>query len=326
MLRFKTEDREELYRGDSYYNAKIVDQLDITGDHIAVTFSRTAKAHPEEYVFSEKSPVRFQFYRAACFYLAVKGNLPEVESLSLDTADVSLPMDRETLLHGWTGCSLRVTLPKETAGRCFVKDGNWIYTVMTYFLKAQLDNFSNDAFRAAWSGLNGVSNRLSDSRHENEKLSALREWIRKNGSREAENYAKKLDEDFWKHVDWYNYVQGTGIQKVEIVIRCNQYRDRIIYQKLSGYVLGVMKKERPDQAEEFSNFIEKRKKKKVVDANERVRFLVTEYCYMLRNRSFHAGKAYPIFRMVLHDVEDMDTKLTTLLLLTIRDFLVEETV
>ena len=56
----------------------------------------------------------------------------------------------------------------------------------------------------------------------------------------------------------------------------------------------------------------------------RLKFLLCEYGYMLRNRKFHAAKAYPIF-VIAEDAETKNEKiLTRSILLTINDVLVSE--
>lgn len=320
-LRFSSSGKEQYYNGVSRYNSRIVDHLDIADSHIIIRFNRVKKAHPEEYVYSESSPVRYQLYRAACFYLAVTGSLPKVTRISLKGNGNSKILDKTVLIHGWNHCKINITLPRETAAKCFTEEDRKYYTIITFFLKAQLDQFSHDAFRAAWSGLNAYYNQLSNSQRESDKLLMLKKLIQKNGLPGTEQFVLTLTEDFWKHIQWHNYVQWRSLETVEDAVRGNRYRDRIIYGKLSGYLLGVYKKQKPGEAGELEQFIQNRMKKKVDDSNERVCFLVTDYCYMLRNRSFHAGKPYPIFGKQPTEEITVEENLTAVIIHTIRDLL-----
>lgn len=323
-LRFAAKGKEIFYQGISRYNNRIIDSLEVAESYIAIRFCRTAKVNPTDYVYSESSPVRYQLYRAACFYLAVAGSLPKVKSIYLVEKGRKIELDMTHLTQNWANCHVEITLPKETAACCFTEEDREYYTIITYFLKAQLDPFPHDAFRAAWSGLNAVYNRLSDSNYESDKLSALSEMIRTKRAPEAEKYAKQLDNEFWKHIQWHNYVQWKTVPKVEEMVMCNRYPDRTVYQKLSDYIISVYETSQPEKARQIIQYSQARMKKKETNANDRVRFLVTEYCYMIRNRSFHAGKPYPIFNMKKEDCKTSEQQLTDLILLAIRDYLVQK--
>ena len=320
---FTTFDHEMLYQGVSSYNANIIDYIDISSSCLSIRFKRNKKTKAEEYIYSESSPVRYQLYRAACFYLAVTGSLPRVKKIVLKgkhQGSLQL-LDKSLLTQSWNGCKVAITLPKEIAQKCFVDKDKRIYIIITFFLKAQLDSFSHDAFRAAWSGLNAFYNHLSNSQYESEKLAVLRNLIKSKGSPEAEQYVKNLPDSFWKHIQWHNYIQWRSIDEIENLIRTNQCRDIILYKKITGYLHNFYSKNKPEYIHDFDAFVQKKIRKKVIDANERVRFLVTYYCYMLRNRSFHAGKPYPIFGIGSSESVTTERGLTDIILFTIKDLL-----
>ena len=325
-LEFDTDDHNLLYEGISWYNKNIVDQLEIREDQIILRFTRIEQKNPEDYIYSDNSPARFQFYRAACFYLAVVGKLPDIKKLTLQDEHNEISLKQEILTTNWANCKVDICLSYEIASRVFHQDGKRDYIVLTYFLKAQLDMFSHDAFRAAWSCLNAIYTPMSDSNREGDKLRALREVIRTHKLPEAETYVRKLDNDFWRHLQWYNFSQTKSLENLEKSVMNNQYTDKTLYQMISNYVCGVYRKEDALKAEEIRKFAEERLKKKRVNANEQLRFLVTEYCYMLRNRSFHAGRPYPIFGMKNDKKENEEKALTKLILLTVKDLLCADNV
>ena len=320
-LKFRMDCAELLYDGESFYNRNIVDHLRITTDSIRITFERMRTARSEEYVYSERSTIRFQLYRAACYYLIVTGSLPEVETISLTWPGGAAELDKNLLINHWEHCDISVCWPKETAARCFSENGRITYIVMTYCLKAQLDLFSHDAFRAAWSALNGVYNHLIGEGRERDKLDALKKLLKNTELPETEKYTKTLDAEFWRHLQWYNYAQKIKFQALEPRVLGNEYKDRMIYQNLSRYLCAEYKKIKPQRGKEITTKTEKIAKTKEHQPREQIIFLVTEYCYMLRNRSFHAAKPYPIFFMKPSDRETEEQKLTKLLLLTIRDLM-----
>ena len=137
-LKFRMDCAELLYDGESFYNRNIVDHLRITTDSIRITFERMRTARSEEYVYSERSTIRFQLYRAACYYLIVTGSLPEVETISLTWPGGAAELDKNLLINHWEHGDISVCWPRETAARCFSENGRITYIVMTYCLKAQL--------------------------------------------------------------------------------------------------------------------------------------------------------------------------------------------
>ena len=73
----------------------------------------------------------------------------------------------------------------------------------------------------------------------------------------------------------------------------------------------------PIRVERMKKVVEERK----VNYLARLKFLLCEYGYMLRNRNFHAAKAYPLF-VIAEDAETQKEKiLTKIILLTVKDVL-----
>ena len=345
-LAFSTDKKDKLYEGDSWYNKTITDHISITKDRIEIDFSRSSKISPD-YMYTSSSPVRYQLYRAACFYLAVVGSLPPVQSIDLSMGNSIISLDPEQLTSHWENCKIEDTLSIDIASKCFLDDGKYCHIVMTYFLKAQLDPFPHDSFRAAWSGINALYNYLYHKKkapnkdHESNKIRSLKEYIRNHTLTNAESYASKLPNDFWTQIQWYNYSQKETISKIEKNLINNTYRDKVIYQKLANYVCAIYERDShqisptasspheanydnrtsQEKAETIRRKAEKVICKKTIDGNERVRFLVCDYCYMLRNRSFHALKPYPVFSMFNNDTTSAESMLTKLMILTISDLL-----
>ena len=129
---FATTDKGLLYQGISWYNSKVVDALEITKDKIIITFERLKKTDPKEYILSYSSPVRYQLYRAACFFLVVTGSIPVIEKIELSDGELSTELDKSILTPHWEHCQIGITMPKETAAKCFGESGKVYYTIITY--------------------------------------------------------------------------------------------------------------------------------------------------------------------------------------------------
>lgn len=85
---FDTTENKLLYTGNSWYRKGVEDEIDIRQNSIDIIFTRSSKVDAD-YIFKPLSPVRYELYRAACFYLAVVGTLPLVRSIVLDGSNSS---------------------------------------------------------------------------------------------------------------------------------------------------------------------------------------------------------------------------------------------
>lgn len=293
---FDTCEKELLYSGVSWYRKGIEDYIIIQKNLIDISFTRTSKVDAD-YVFKPLSPVRYELYRAACFYLAVTGTLPIVKSIVLIGGKEKIFLDVDRLTKHWANCHIEILLKPEMAAKCFQKEGKHAYIVLSYFLKAQLDNFPADGFRAAWSSLNALYSTLTEDTREREKINSLKNLITDSDMTQTGDYVSKLDDYFWKNLEWYNYLQVLGGKTVDQALQNigSKTRDRTIYMMLASQVRELNKRKREMDYSVFEKKIEKSWKNRRNSIEEKYVFLITEYCYMIRNRSFHAARPYPVF-------------------------------
>ena len=314
-----------LYDGVSYYTSKLIDHLKITYRQIAIDFERSAAIDMENYLFTALNPVRIQLYKAVCYYLAVTGKIPDTDRIWIAWNGQEFTLDKDRLTRHWANCEITYTMDPGVACKCFEKDGKTCYVAITYFLKAQLDLFSHDRFRAAWSGLNALYNHLSEDWHENAKLNALSQYLINNPPVRVQEYIRTLPKSFWKSISWYNYLQNHGLDKtIKDVFITEMYQDKTIYTYLGSCAISRISAEekktgKSGRAKLLKDKFDRKRTKKTDRINEQLRFLVIQYCYMLRNRSFHADKPYPIFGLFDEQEDGVESILTTVLLMVIRD-------
>ena len=325
---FQEDRKDALYNGVSYYNSKLIDHLQITYQQIAITFERSAAIDMENYLFTALNPVRIQLYKAVCFYLVVTGRIPDTNRIWLARDGQEFTLDKDRLTRHWNNCKIAYTMEPKAASKCFDKNGKTCYIAMTYFLKAQLDLFSHDCFRAAWSGLNALYNEFSDDKREGIKLNALSKYLETHPALNAQAYIETLPGTFWKRINWYNYIQNKGLSVItKSVFQSELFQDRTIYSHLGECVIEFykQKEKKTDEvlciSEKLGKQYIKRLPRKKTRVNEQLRFLTTDYCYMLRNRSFHADKPYPLFGLFDEDDNSIENILTKMLLLLIHDII-----
>lgn len=100
-------------------------------------------------------------------------------------------------------------------------------------------------------------------------------------------------------------------------LKSGSYRDSFL---LSYYCKhrAVFKKKQQSDGEAWK-MLEQKIKKGTKAPKDRLKILISVYCYKLRNRSFHAERAYPLF-IISEDVEtEVEQILTEIILLTVKD-------
>ncbi len=321
-VQFEELDKTVLYRGNSYIRKNLSDSLEITKQHIKIIFSRSKKIKYREILESENSLIRYQLQKALCFYLITQGTFPEVRRVlifdGLEIHDVSDML----FVKNMEGCNLDICLTPDIASTIF-KDERYsknFYVAITYMIKAQIDAFSNDCFRAAWSGVNSIFNclkrlsELDNGIRESDLLNRLERLIQSLEMKEAIHEIEDLSEDFYKKLDWYNYTQKYGDE-----IEPNKIKDTLMLRYLVKHYKIKNKEDKKEKqlfekAKKYSN-------KNVTDYNSRLCMLVCKYCYMLRNRMFHGVKAYPVFIVSEKAELTVERKLTRVMLTTMCDLI-----
>lgn len=321
-VEFKESDKTVLYKGNSFLRKNLSDSLEITKQHIKISFSRSKKIDYKEILESENSLIRYQLQKALCFYLITQGTFPAVKRVlifdGIDIHDVSDML----FVKNMQGCNLDICLTPDVASTIF-KDERYsknFYVAITYMIKAQIDAFSNDCFRAAWSGINSIFNCLKRSSEvdngirESDLLNRLERLIKSSEMKASIQEIEDLSEDFYKKLDWYNYTQKYGDE-----IEPNKVKDTLILQYLVKYY--KIKNEEDKKERQLFEKAKKYSTKNVTDYNSRLCMLVCKYCYMLRNRMFHGVKAYPVFIISEKAELTVERKLTRVLLTTMCDLL-----
>lgn len=327
-LLFRTKARQMIYDGQSYYTKRVVDRAVVAENRICIIGKRSTRKSVQDFVFSPQSTFRFQFYRAVCYYLSVRGKLPPVKEIVFTCDGEQQSIAKERLVKHWNQCNLDVLLNQDTAARCFAENGFQAHIAITYFIKAQIDAFSHDCFRAAWSGLNSLYTMFGNtSSSENEMLTRLNSFLCERKPVQLDRVVASLPDEFWKGLNWYAFThqpRRDNKKLVQELFESLKYRDEILYRRLSDWALRDLLTSKDAQKHEQGLIYEQKRdtfvaKKKLQDKpNERLRFLICQYCYMLRNNSFHANRPYPVFGLFSDEAESEQRTLTRLILLTIR--------
>lgn len=341
---FKKKETEVLYDGASYLRENLSDQLYISDRKIRIFFSRSKKMPLKDVLDSSNSLIRYQLQRALCFYLAVQGTIPDVSSITFFDGIRKHPIAHESFTDTWKNCNLDILLPKEAVSAVFSErdKGKRVFVVLTYFIKAQLDLFSHDRFRAAWSGINGIYRTFCSNDKEKEYLQIrkLGESIVQFEMKNSQELVSSLSAGFWDHLEWYAFVHSrTGDRPYYFLDKENKYHysDSVVLERLllaykSAYrdeerTIKKDPKKTKNEYSELTQYVNDTQAvidRHIIDYKEQIRFLVCKYCYMRRNRSFHAEKAYPVFVISKDTETGSEQILTRLLLLVIKDFLISD--
>ena len=325
IIQFDNGQQDLIYQGSSWLRKNLSDEVEIYYNKIVLSFSRSKSMGLQECLFSPKSVIRYEIQRALCFYLSVVGFIPKVEGIVLLKNGKEELLENISFSEKWHKCKVARTLDAGMAsrmfdGRRFSKD---IYISMSYYLKAQMDHFSHDCFRAAWSGLNVLYTAISpeNASTERDKLNVLKKWVTDGKLSAAVEYVKNLEEDsFWGKLNWYMFVKqncdSTGKKKKtkDFLNGVIDLQDAMLVKRITDLMRAALQID----LSEKENEIERAVSKNIVSYTNRTKFLIAAYCYMVRNRSFHAERAYPLFEIRFNSTEKtIEQILTELLLITV---------
>lgn len=326
-VQFKSKNSAVMYDGSSFVNKSISDEVLIKRNKIDIIFYRSKKMQVCDVLDSPKSIIRMHLQKCLCFYLAVTGEIPDVRVVTYICDTEKYPIEHEKFTQTWKNCYAGITLSAEYARIIFdQKKGQIFYVMLTYFLKAQLDNFSHDRFRAAWSTLNAMYSYLADNKsknpNESEKLRNFMQIIDIEPMENSLEIVKALDYDFWKSVDWYYLL----IQKDKGKIKeyyCDCYNDKLILELVKKYAWGFSQKDKLKELNEaLMNELERKIKMNIYNPVDRLKFIIRKECYSRRNRSFHAEKPYPLFVISNGTETHFENILTEIILLTFKDLFI----
>ena len=142
----------------------------------------------------------------------------------------------------------------------------------------------------------------------------------------------------WDHLQWHNFIQnaerGRYKKRVAEHLISSYYQDYEVYSHLARYSLEqrVRYDKRKDkgnevqfvtdnQVKKLTECLKKQEKAGKTDYREQASFIITEYCYAMRNRTFHGARPYPVFRTENDKEEVEEQMITDILLHTISDLL-----
>ena len=316
-----------LYSGQSFYKKNLIDQLEIRENCIKLFFTRIKEYSVNDCLYVSTAPTHYEIQRALTFYLAVRGSIPEVKSISLRKGEEEQYLSDMSYTTNWRNCKVQITYDLEVAAKIFAGDGKWPYIVMTYFLKSQLASFSLDQFHAAWSCINAYYNKYSriGMNREKDKLFKLDDEIRNRKLPMTEQRIKELEKtDFWDRLQWFNYVKHNNVAKNGEKPKMQQWlynddriSDRQLFERLAKYVPN------PDfSKEQQESFVSKKLKRFQKKYNVQIAWLICEYCYMLRNRGFHADKPFPLFSLSdIGETKSVENNLSEIILLTVYELI-----
>lgn len=338
---FRTDGDKEIYRGTSVARKGLEDQVVIRESSITISFERAKQKIPEEVLDSSNSYIRLHLERALMYYLAVMGNIPECEGVTYKYGLEKTEKMEGTaeIVRQWKDFKVDYTLSPEVCGRMFRgSDGEPLSLVnpISFFLWSQLSDSPHEAFRAAWSSLNALYTNIrgEEEATEENKLKELSEFIKGHDMERACEFVMNIDNDrFWKDLRWYSFMdknasQGRFIAFFEKHFAREAKRDallgEVLYSKLFDKIEDCQKLKTSARQKRADFFAGKKGSDKYCVPKNRLEFLVCLYCYYKRNKSIHAGDAYPLFIISEKSENYAEPVLTELLWNVITDIIEEK--
>lgn len=317
VVRFTATPGTQYYQGQSFLRSNLSDYLTITSESITLRFERSRPVDLQKVLYSPKSLIRFELQRALCFYLAVRGELPPVKAFMLYVGKERSMLEHESFTGTWKNCHLSHTLSPDMIKAIFenADHSKALYTMLTYWLKAQLMIFPSDRFRAAWTGFNALYSCTSNNKRDKEikKLNAYWHAIPSEKHTRALHWIEAQQLEIWSQLKWYNYAKS---RKNNVEYLFQKYYDDVYMDKLISAL-------RSSKGDDVMDALLKQYHKQLSSHGSsfqtQLKFLVSEYAYFHRNQSFHGVNPYPLFIISAKDECNDDQSLCELLLHVIED-------
>ena len=324
QIEFETDKRVIYYDGPVYVKKDLSDAVLIADNLICISFTREKPAKPNDLLNSPKSIIRGELQKALCFYLGVCGNIPPVRSVLYCRGVKQHVIDHEHFTNTWKNCEIDYPLLKDDISCIFSGQelASKRYINLTYYLKAQLSKFSNDRFRTAWSGINSF---FPAEGNESEKINGFRQFLTDSRLPLAKQFISTLPDSFWDKLDWYQYIKK-NINKMSSVCSWNYINDSYLLDKMLTLMEAYEGRfteqniQMPDLAT-LKRQLKRRIEQSTMNFQDRLKFLVCDYCYFLRNRNFHAGVPYPVFVIAQEAETGVEKTLTELLIVLMKDLM-----
>ena len=324
QIEFETDKRAIHYDGSVYVKKNLSDAVLVADNLICISFARKQPAKPSDLLDSPNSIIRGELQKALCFYLGVCGQIPPVRSVLYSRGKQQHKIDYEHFTNTWKNCEIDYPLLKDDAS-CIFSDQKLAskrYINLTYYLKAQLSKFSNDRFRSAWSGINSF---FETEGCESNKIEKFRKSLAESNLLFSTRLISTLPDSFWDELDWYSYIKK-NIKNMNSICSWNHISDSWLLEKMLVHLEAYRNRfaEQNIQMPDVSMLrrqLTKKIEQKTVDYKARLIFLICDYCYFLRNRSFHAGVPYPVFVISQKAETEGEKKLTELLIVLMKDLM-----
>ena len=327
IIEFKTDKKDIHYDGSIYVKKNLSDIISVADNLICISFSRDNPAKLGDLLDSPKSIIRGELQKALCFYLGVCGEIPPVKNVTYLRGSKLHLINHEYFTETWKNCTIKHTLLKDDISLIFTNQelASKRYITLSYYLKAQIDKFSNDCFRAAWSGINSF---FPAEGNESEKINGFRQFLTDSRLPLAKQFISTLPDYFWDKLDWYQYIKK-NVNKMSSICSWNHIKDSLLLDKMLTLMEAYEERfteqniQMPDLAT-LKRQLKRKIEQNTMDCHTRLLFLICDYCYFLRNRNFHAGVPYPVFIISQEAETGVEKNLTELLILLMKDLIKDE--
>ena len=296
------------YEGPSFDKGR-EDQVNIRSGSITFHFQSAKKMDIHDLLYSARSRLRSQIQRALTFYLAIHGTIPPVRSIELHHNEHIEIVHHSHFTKTWSNCYTTKKFNAADLTPIFSDHpaGRMIYDVLTYWLKSKLDEFVHDQFRFLWSGFNAFYNYMDQlsqasasvkSSRESEKLRNFeKEVMQAIEFKETLNYLRTLPDEFYVDViHWYKFIKSKNCNHWVGIL--SRYPDGIISQQIVKYA-SVAYSDETKLIHEMNQMAKKHAQ--VIDHFVRLKFLLIELLYFVRNQHFHAANHYQLFVITAPD-------------------------
>lgn len=247
IISFFIGDGETIYSGPIQSNKSIEEKLEVNSDNICLSFKRAKQQTVESRLLSSGSILRPCLQKAMCFYTGVKGEVPQVKEIYAIENGKRVEIVDKSFLQNWAHGRCNRQFPVYILTPIFfVNDkGKAVYVALSYWLKAQLSELTNDKFRFFWSGYNTIYSyyypkiKKTIIKYEFDQLLAFAKGNRSETYPESLQKVNEIEDSFYSRFSKGTYATDISNFQDDNLVKLNYLIRRIIYIERCKYFHGA---------------------------------------------------------------------------------------
>lgn len=287
------------WAGSAYYTNIHFDSVKITNGLISISGHRSSRFDLKRILYNSASTLYYQIVKVLAFYYLCSGYPLLIDKMEL-SSDIFQTETETDFLQPFKKnlCPYQVMSENELENLfSFQGEKQLFLTCIICYINAIQDN----SFENYWKSFNSLYSILKHEGTEFDKLKTVRSFVESHSNRFANTLAhinldtsadiRKLRIREFILNDWPTISHTKAF--ADTVQRFSDIRIIRVFEETLPYRIDFLRNQGLDTS--VQNYITTCKKQNKTDNVELLCFYILKYSYFIRNKYFHAEKAYPYF-------------------------------